>query len=168
MIESVRTGLEECDLLLFLTDATKPLSQADREAVDLVKKSKTPALLLLNKIDQLKSRSELLPLIDQYRGLHEFAEYLPISALTGDGLDTLRSAILSSLPEGPAYFPPEHLTDQPERFLASELIREKVICETRQEVPHSVAVLIDRWQDTGKLLRLLATIYVEKEGQKGI
>jgi len=93
---------------------------------------------------------------------------VPISAARGEGLDELKKAILAHLPEGPEYFPADYLTDQPERFLAGEIIREKILHETRQEVPHSVAVLIDKFEDTPRLLRVLATIYVEKEGQKGI
>ncbi len=168
MMESVRAGLDERDLLLFIVDATAPFTQADRRAMDLVKTAESPVILVLNKIDALKDKQALLPLLDSYRQLRDFAEYLPISARTGEGLDALRAAILSRLPEGPEYFPPGHITDQPERFLASELIREKILHITRQEVPHSVAVIIDRWEETGKITRILATIYVEKEGQKGI
>ncbi len=168
MMETIRTALAERDLLLYLADATLPFTGEDVHAVDLVRQSRTPAFLLLNKIDRLREKSLLLPLIDKYRSLHEFAEYIPLSALQGEGLDTLRRAIIAHLPEGPAYFPPEHLTDQPERFFAAELIREKILQETRHEVPHSVAVLVDRWEDTPKLLRISATIYVEREGQKAI
>ena len=88
--------------------------------------------------------------------------------MTGEGLGQLRDAIVAHLPEGPAYFPPDHLTDQPERFLAAELIRERILRETRQEVPHSVAVVVDQWQETGKLTRIAATIFVERPGQKAI
>ncbi len=168
MMEAIRAALEERDLLLYLADATLPFSPEDREAVELIRQNRATAFLLLNKIDRLKNKSALLPLIERYRSVHEFAEYLPISALQGDGLDTLRAAILKRLPEGPAYFPPDHLTDQPERFYAAELIREKILRETRQEVPHATAVLVDRWEDTPRLLRIAATICVEKEGQKAI
>lgn len=168
MMETIRTALVEPDLLLLLIDASLPFSPEDREAVGLVRQSGSPILLLLNKIDRLRDKSVLLPLIDQFKALDEFADYIPISALQGEGLDTLRDAILRRLPEGPAYFPPDHITDQPERFLAAELIREKILHETRQEVPHSVAVLVDRWEQTPNLTRIAATIYVEREGQKGI
>jgi len=168
MMESVRTALEERDLLLYLVDATEPVSPAEREAVRLVFETHTPTLLVLNKIDRLRDKSRLLPLIEDYQALGPFAEYIPISALQGDGLDRLQDAILRRLPEGPAYFPPDYVTDQPERFLAAELIREKLLHETRQEVPHAVAVLVDRWEETPELLRIAATIYVEKDGQKAI
>ncbi len=168
MMESVRAALDGRDLLLFLVDATVPFHDRDREAVDMIRKSQTPAFLVLNKIDRLKDKSELLSLIEKYRETYDFAEYLPVSALTGAGLDELKKAIIARMPEGPEYFPPDHLTDQPERFLAGELIREKVLRETRQEVPHSVAVLVDRWEETPRITRIYATIFVEKDGQKAI
>lgn len=168
MMETVRTALQERDLLLYVADATQPLSPAEREAAGLVLETGTPTLLLLNKIDRVRDKSRLLPLIEQYQAIGRFAEYIPISALQGDGLDRLQKAILERLPEGPPYFPPDYITDQPERFLAAELIREKILLLTRQEVPHAVAVLVDRWEETPNLLRIAATIYVEKEGQKAI
>ena len=168
MMVSVRDALDQRDLLVFVADATVRFTDADREALDLVKKSGTPVLLVLNKIDRVSDKSDLLPLLEKYRAAHDFVEYFPVSALKNAGLDELRSAILARLPQGPAYFPADHITDQPERFLATELIREKIILETREEVPHSVAVVVDNWEDAPKITRVLATIYVEKEGQKGI
>jgi len=168
MLEVVKAALEERDLLLYLMDATRTFTEQDREAVEMVRRARTPSLLLLNKIDRLKQKPALLSLIDQYRSLHSFEEYIPISALSGEGVDTLVSAIVARLPEGPPYFPPDYLTDQPERFLAAELVREKVLRETREEVPHAVAVLVDQWEETPKLTRIAATIYVERDGQKGI
>lgn len=168
MMVSVRDALDQRDLLLFVADATARFTGADREALDLVKKSGAPVLLVVNKIDRVADKSALLPLLEKYRAAHDFVEYFPVSALRNEGLDELRPAILARLPEGPAYFPADHITDQPERFLATELIREKIILETREEVPHSVAVVVDQWEDGPKITRVLATIYVEKEGQKGI
>lgn len=168
MMDSVLEALKERDLLLLVIDSTRKLSPADEQTVELIRKAQTPALAVFNKVDAVKPKSLLLPLIDQYSRWHQFEEYLPISALTGDGLDDVRKAILSRLPEGPAWFPPDHLTDQPERFLAAEIIREKVLHLTRQEVPHSVAVLIDEWKEEPRLLRILATIHVERPGQKAI
>jgi GTP-binding protein Era len=167
-MEAVRTALQERDLLVYVADAVRPFGAEDGEAVEVLRAARAPAVLALNKIDRLRDKSALLPLIEQYKLLHGFADYLPISALTGEGLEELRAAIVERLPEGPEYFPPEHLTDQPERFLAAELIREKVMLETREEVPHAVAVLVDRWEETPRLTRIAATIYVEREGQKGI
>jgi GTP-binding protein Era len=168
MMEAVRAALEERDLLLFVTDATLPFGEEDRRALALVGKTNTPAILLLNKIDLLKDKNRLLTLIEQYQSAHEFAEYVPISAAKGDGLEDLKKLIVDRLPEGPPYFPPDHITDQPERFLAAELIREKVLQATRQEVPHSVAVMVDRWEETPHITRVYATIRVERPGQKTI
>jgi GTP-binding protein Era len=169
MMDTVRAALGERDLLLLLADVSRRFGEEDRHAVDLIRKTGTPAMLVLNKIDLLgKDKGGLLPLIEHYRGSHEFADYIPISARTGEGVEELRQAILERLPEGPAYFPEEHITDQPERFLAAELIREKILQATRDEVPHSIAVLVDSWDETPGLIRIYATVYVERGGQKGI
>jgi GTP-binding protein Era len=169
MMDTVRAALGERDLLLLVVDVSRKFGEQDRHAVDLIRKADTPTLLLLNKTDLLhKDKGPLLPLIEQYRALHEFAACIPISARSGDGVADLRQAIIERLPEGPAYFPADHITDQPERFLAAELIREKILQATREEVPHSVAVAVDSWEDTPKLIRIYATIYVERNGQKGI
>jgi GTP-binding protein Era len=168
MMEMVRPALEDRDLLLYIADATQSLTPADEEALDLIRKSRTATFLLLNKIDRLKNKSALLPLIEAYRTRMEFQEIFPISALTGEGLSELKTAIIRRMPRGPQYFPPDQITDQPERFLAAEIVREKILTETRQEVPHSAAVLVDQWDDTSNLTRIAATIYVERPGQKAI
>jgi len=168
MMDTVREALNDRDLLVFVADSTAEVTARDSEAVDLLKKTDTPVILALNKIDLVKEKSRLLGQLERYRGLHGFAEYVPVSASTGESVDKLRDLIVARLPEGPAYFPADHVTDQPERFLAAELVREKILRETRQEVPHAVAVVVDKWDETPRLLRILATIYVEKEGQKGI
>jgi GTPase len=134
----------------------------------LVKKIAAPVLAVFNKIDALRDKPKLLKLIERYRALHDFAEYIPISALAGEGVDVLRAEIVKRLPEGPPLYPEDHLTDQPERFLAAEILREKVLDLTRQEVPHAVAVMIESWEDGGSLLRIAAIIYVERAGQKAI
>jgi GTP-binding protein Era len=161
MADTLRAALEERDLLLFVVDATRPFGDEDRQALDLVRKTGAPAVLVLNKVDLLKQKALLLPLIEQYRAAHEFADYVPISAIRGTGLDELRRVILERLPE-------DYVTDQPERFLAAELVREKVLLVTRQEVPHSVAVTVDRWEQTPAITRIYATIRVERPGQKAI
>jgi GTP-binding protein Era len=175
MMETVRSVLEDRDVLLYVVDAAATFSTEDAEAVAALKNLSTPTLLLINKIDRVPDKRQLLPLIEQYKSIREFAEYIPVSAKTGEGLDRVREAIVSRLPEGPAYFPADHLTDQPERFLAAELIREQILGQTRQEVPHAAAVLIDRWEETPPrtgskegLTRIAATIYVERPGQKAI
>jgi GTP-binding protein Era len=168
LMEAVRGALEERDLLLFLADATRPVEEEDRHAVDMLRKRQTPAFLVPTKIDLLKDKAAMLPVMDAYRGLYDFADYIPVSAVKGDGLAELKRAIVGRLPEGPAYFPEDHVTDQPERFLAAELIREKILLLTRQEVPHSVTVTVDKWEETPRITRIYATIRVEREGQKRI
>ncbi len=168
LMHTVRAALEERDLLLFVADSARPFGEEDRRAVQLAGKTGTPVVLVLNKIDLLKDKARLLPLIEQYKANHDFADFLPVSATKGEGLDDLRSAVIERLPEGPAYFPEDYVSDQPERFLAAELIREKALAATRQEVPHAVAVLVDRWEETPRLTRIFATIRVEREGQKRI
>jgi GTPase len=168
MMETVRAALEDRDVLLYVVDASVPFSMEDAEAASVLKNLSTAVLLLANKIDRVQDKRKLLPFIEQFKSVREFTEYIPVSALTGEGLDRVREAIVARLPEGPAYFPTNHLTDQPERFLAGELIREQILRHTRQEVPHSVAVLIERWEESLKITKIAATIYVERDGQKAI
>ncbi len=168
LMQEVAAALEGRDLLLYLADCVRGVSTEDEQAVELVARSGTPCLLLLNKIDLLRDKAKLLPLIERYKELANFEEFIPISALTGEGLDSVREAIVKRLPPGPRYFPEDVITDQPEEFFAAEIIREKVLAHTRQEVPHAVMVLIDDWEETDRLLRISASIVVERPGQKGI
>jgi GTP-binding protein Era len=167
-MNAVRASLDERDLLLFVADAARPFEEEDRRAIDLARKAETPVVLVLNKVDLLKEKARLLPLIEQYKAAYDFVEFVPVSAARGAGLDDLRRVILARLPEGPAYFPEDYVTDQPERFLAAELVREKVLLATRKEVPHSVTVTVDHWEETPRITRIYATIRVEREGQKPI
>jgi GTPase len=168
LMAAVRASLDERDLLLFVADAAQTFGAEDRRAIDLARRAQTPVALVLNKIDLVKEKPRLLPLIEQYKAAFDFADYLPVSATKRQGLDELVKAIVSRLPEGPAYFPEDYVTDQPERFLASELIREKALRVARQEVPHSVAVSIDKWEESSGLTRIFASIRVERPGQKAI
>ncbi len=168
MMETIRSALGDRDLLLYVADASERFHEEDEQALQVLKGVSAPVLLVLNKIDRVKDKALLLPLIESYKALFGFAEYLPVSALKLEGLDRLRTVILQHLPEGPAYFPPDHITDQPERFIAAELVRERILYETREEVPHSVAVLVEQWEDKPHITHIAATIYVEREGQKGI
>jgi len=167
MMDQVRSSAD-ADVVLFLVDATARFNEDDARAVDLVKKTGAPSIAVFNKIDKLREKAKLLALIEQYQGLHDFAAYIPISALKGEGVELLQKEILRRIPEGPALYPKDHLTDQPERFLVAEMIREKVLHLTHQEVPHAVAVMVEQWEDTPTLLRIAATIYVERPGQKAI
>jgi GTP-binding protein Era len=168
LMDTVRAALEERDLLLFVADAAHGFSEDDKRAIDVARRTSTPVALVLNKVDLLKDKAALLPLIEEYKQTFEFAEYVPVSAARRVGLDELMKIIVERMPEGPSYFPEDHVTDQPERFLAAELVREKVLLATRQEVPHSVTVTVDKWEDTPKLTRIFATIRVERDGQKAI
>lgn len=167
MMSFVRQALEERDLALLIVDASAKFGKGDEFALTLLKEYAPPTILLLNKIDII-SKPRLLPLMDRYSKLHNFEEIIPISAKTGDGLESLVNAVIARLPEGPQYFPPDVYTDQPERFLASEIIREKVIEHTRQELPYVTAVLIDRFEESETLTRIESTIVVERESQKPI
>ena len=148
-------------------DAGDKFGTGDQFVLDIAKRTRLPCFLLLNKIDTLH-KDRLLPLIAQYQELHQFAEVIPISALKHNGLDTLLDAIVKALPEGPHYFPADQITDQPERFLVAELIREQVLQFTSQEVPHATTVLIDSFEEGAKLTKIAATVYCEREGQKAI
>jgi GTPase len=168
MMDNIRSAVEDRDVLLYLSDATHAPDGEDVEAISVVKRTEAPAFLVLTKIDRVADKRKLLARIQQFKAIHEFDEYIPISAVKGQGLDELKKSIVARLPEGEAFFPEDVITDQPERFMVGEMIREKVLLFTQQEVPHSVAVLIEKWEDTEKLTRIHATIYVERAGQKGI
>jgi GTP-binding protein Era len=167
MMKEVYDALEGCDLLLVIVDAGEKFGTGDQFVIDIARRTELPCFLLLNKIDTIQ-KDRLLPLIAEYQSLHAFQEILPISALKEEGLDTLLDALVKALPEGPRYFPKDQITDQPERFLVSELIREQVLQYTSQEVPHATTVLIDQYEEGAKLTRIAATIYCEREGQKAI
>jgi GTPase len=167
MMDELQHALDGLDVLSLIVDATTEFGAGDRFSIDWVKRFSGPVFLLLNKVDRVK-KPALLPLIDRYSKAFEFAEIFPISALTGEGCADLVNAWLRYLPQAEAYFPPDQFTDQPERFLAAEIIREKAILETREEIPHALAVLIDTFEETAKLLHIRASICVEREGQKGI
>lgn len=167
MMKEVYDALEGCNLLLLIVDATERFGEGDQFVLNLVKKTELPVFLLLNKVDAL-DKQKLLPLIAQYQEKHDFAEIIPISAIKREGLDTLLNAIVRRLPEGPRYFPKDQITDQPERFLVAELIREQVLLLTGQEVPYATTVMIDQFEEGSKLTRIAATIYCEREGQKAI
>jgi GTP-binding protein Era len=167
MMQEIHAALESRDLVLLIVDATERFGPQDQQVIDLVRRSGGVAFLLLNKIDKLQ-KDRLLPIIEQYSKLHDFREIIPISAAKRDGLDTLIDKIIAVLPAGPRYFPEDQLTDQPERFIAAEIIREKVLLKTGKEIPYATAVLIDRYEELEKLTRIAATIYCEREGQKAI
>ncbi len=167
MMDEAQHALEGVDLLSLIVDASESFGPGDQFSIEWVRRFKGPIFLLLNKVDRVK-KPLLLLTIEKYAALYDFAEIYPVSALTGEGCDALVNGWLSHLPEAPPYFPADQFTDQPERFLAAEMIREKAILATRDEVPHAIAVLVDAFEEKKDLLKIRATIYVEREGQKGI
>jgi GTPase len=167
MVDAAMDTIREVDLLAFVVDAAAKPGKGDRFVLDVVKRAKVPVILVLNKIDLIK-KAKLLPLIDTYRREHDFKAIVPVSALTGDGVDVLEQALLANLPEGEALYPDDYLTDQPERVMAAELVREKLLRHTRDELPFTTAVVIDQFEQTDKLLRLFATIVVDQESHKPI
>lgn len=188
MMQEVHDALESRDVVLLMVDATRRLELADGDADDdqkkkrgasedaftfeLIKKLDCPVFLIINKID-LITKETLAPLIAQLSALHPFAEIFPISARKGDGLDRLVTKLVEYLPEGQRYFPKDQYTDQPERFLVAELIRERILQETGEEVPYASAVAIERFEEPqasvkNPLTRIAAAIYCERDGQKAI
>jgi len=168
MMVEVREALEGCDLVLVIMDVTRKFDPRDQFALDLLQQSGTKAFLILNKVDLLRDKSKLLPLIEEYRKLYDFKQVIPISALKRSGLDVLLKEVISALPQGPAYFPADQVTDQPARFMASEIIREQVLMETEEEIPYATTVVVDTFEEGKKLTRISATIYCERDGQRGI
>lgn len=167
MMAFVRQALEERDLALLMVDATAPFGRGDEFALRLLKDYAPKTILLLNKID-LMAKPRLLPLIDRYAKLHDFEAIIPVSARSGDGLPILLDAVSERLPEGPEYFPRDVYTDQPEKFLAAEIVREKVIAHTHQELPYVTAVLIDDFEESKALTRIRSSIVVERDSQRPI
>jgi GTPase len=168
MMVEIREALEGCDLLLLMIDVTRKLDRNDEFAVDMAKKVGTPVFLLLNKIDLTAQKDRLLPLIEQYRKLYDFAEVIPLSARKREGLDILLDTVVGRLPKGPRYFPEDQITDQPLRFMVAETIREQVLLETRQELPYATAVVVEQFEQKPKLTRIAATLHCEREAQKRI
>ena len=177
MMQEVYAALEGCDLLLLIVDITQKFGPGDQFAVDLVRRTterstrkgseRMRAFLLLNKID-LIDKTKLLPIMQRYSELFPFDEIIPISASKGDGIDLLLDTVVRTLPAGQQYFPKDQITDQPERFLVAEIIREKVLMSTAEEVPYAATVIVEQWQEEPKLIRIAATIYCERDGQKAI
>ncbi len=167
MMQEVYDALEGCDLLLLIVDVTQKFGTGDQFVLELVAKRKTKTFLLLNKVD-LVEKQKLLPLIEEWAKRGEFAEIVPISARKKVGVNELLDAVVKALPEGPKYFPEDQITDQPERFLVSEFIREQVLVQTKEEVPYATSVVIDQYEEGERLTKIAATIYVERDGQKAI
>ncbi len=167
MVKTSIESLREVDIILFMVEPQE-IGRGDKFVIALLKEVQSPVFLLINKIDTIK-KSDLLPLIDTLREVYPFKEIIPVSALTKDGTELLLKKIYDYLPGGPRYYPDDIITTQIERFMVSEIIREKIAEMTKEEVPHSVAVEIVEWEERGDgLVVIRSNIYVEREGQKGI
>jgi len=167
MVREARESVRDVDLVLFMVEPEERGS-GDRFIIEILKELKKPVFLVINKIDTLK-KSEVLPVIDAYSKLYPFKEIIPVSALTGDGIEVLLKAIVNYLPEGPRYYPDDLVTDQLERFMVAEIVREKIMEQTEEEIPYSVATEVTGWTEREDGVVLIhVNIYVEREGQKGI
>jgi len=169
MMAEVKEALNGCQLVLLIVDVTRKSAQADDFVLAMAKKSRTPVFLLLNKIDLLRSmKDKLLPIIDEYRKLHDFREIIPLSVRKREGLDLLLEKVIRFLPKGPRYFPEDQHTDQPVRFMVAEIVREQILLEASEEVPYATTVVIEQFEENAKLVRIAAAIFCERDGQKGI
>ena len=167
MMRFVRESMSEVDLILLMVDCSVPYGKGDEFTIELIKPLPTPKYLLLNKIDQI-AKKDLLPIIDRYARLADFKEVIPMSALTGENVESVMLSILKDLKEGPMFYPEDQLSDQPARAISAEIVREKLIQLTHDELPYSTAVVIDRFEEQERINRIYCTIYVERESQKGI
>ncbi|KAB0443500.1 GTPase Era [Lysinibacillus fusiformis] len=170
MLKVAKNTLREVDVILFMVNAEQKLGKGDEFILEMLAGNSTPVFLVINKIDQIHP-DELLGIIESYKERYEFAEIIPISALQGNNVESLLDTLSKYLPEGPQYYPADQVTDHPERFIISELIREKVLHLTREEIPHSIAVVIDkirRDEENNDKIHVSATIMVERDSQKGI
>ena len=168
MMRTVRASLSNLDAVIFVADVKRGMDDEQRQALDVLANVNVPVILVLNKIDKIEKKAQLIEKLIAFQQVREFAAYVPLSASTGEQLDKLKDEIFKLLPEGDLIFPEDHVTDQPSRFMAAEMIREKILDATEQEVPHSVAVFVEKWEESPKITRVSATIFVEKEGQKRI
>ena len=168
MMAVVTDALSTVDLILLMIDATKPIGHGDQFVLEMLKRVGTRAFLLPNKVDALRDKTKLLPLIGRYTSERDFVEVIPISALTGDGEQLLIQKIFESIPVGPMLYPEDEMTDQPERVLAAELVREKILQMTGDELPYVTAVLTERWEETPDITKIHCLIYVERASHRAI
>jgi GTP-binding protein Era len=169
MVDVALEAMREVDVVALVVDVSVKAGPGDRYMLQVIKEVTSPALLVLNKVD-LIAKHRLLPIIDQYRKAHPFVEIVPVSAADGTNIDVLQKLFLQYLPEGDPIYPPDYLTDQPERFYAAEIVREQVLRLTHDELPHSTAVMVDRFEEAGAdgIVNIYCTILVERESQKPI
>ncbi|HNQ01723.1 MAG TPA: GTPase Era [Syntrophales bacterium] len=169
MVKAATSAFGEVDLILLLVEADRGLDPGDGLILEGLRSSAVPVFLVINKVD-LVEKPKLLPLIDRFRGLHDFREIVPVSAATGEGVGRLLELIVDAMPEGPKLFPDDLFTNQSERFIAAEIVREKILELTHREIPYATAVTVDSFKEDEEKnrIRIAATITVEKDSQKGI
>ena len=169
MVTAAMNTFRSADILLLLVEAPTGVHRDDRAVLHSLENIRLPVILMINKIDLVQKKT-ILPIMDQFRQLFQFADMIPVSAMTGDGISLLVQQIWGLLPEGPRYFPVDMMTDRTERFIVAEIIREKITLLTHQEIPYATAVLVDSFKEDEEknLIRIQATINVEKDSQKGI
>jgi GTPase len=167
MVETAVQSIGQGDVVLWMVDVGERYGPGDRHVRELLKKCGLPVILGINKIDTV-AKPRILPVIDAWRGQLDFAEVVPLSAKTGDNVDRLETLLVERLPEGPALYPDDFLTDQPERFFVAEMVRERILHHTREEIPYSSGVVIESFKEEEGLMRIQAVIFVERDGQKGI
>jgi len=167
MVEAAQSALKGVDFAVYVVDATVPFGSGDEFVLEIIKKSGISCILALNKIDLL-TKDQLILKIAEFSKLADFREIIPISALNSENTARLMDLIFEALPPGPLYFPTDEITDKPERFIVAELIREKILNLTREEIPHSVAVVVEQMQEKKSLIKIEAVILVERDSQKGI
>ncbi len=169
MMAAVHDAILSVDVVVLMRDASVSTGNGDRFVLDLIRKSEKPAVLVLNKIDKIKNKTELLPLIDFYSKEYKFAEIVPVSALKGEAIENLLDQIIKHLPDGEPIFSEEDLTDQPMRSIVAEIVREKILASTGEEIPYAAAVVTERWDESdAEQLRIYCAIYVERDSQKPI
>ena len=167
MVKVANESMNEMDIVLFVVDATRPINEMEKEIARNIDKTGVPAILVINKVDAVK-KEDLLPIIADYSSLHEFSSIIPLSAKTGDGAELLLKDIEALMPEGPMFYYEDMVTDQPEKQIAAEIIREKLLWLLDKEVPHGIAIEIEKMQELSDITKIYAVIYCEKGSHKGI
>ncbi len=167
MVKVANESMNEMDVVLFVVDATRPINEMEKEIARNIDKTGVPAILVINKVDAVK-KEDLLPIIADYSSLHEFSSIIPLSAKTGDGAELLLKDIEALMPEGPMFYYEDMVTDQPEKQIAAEIIREKMLWLLDKEVPHGIAIEIEKMQELSDITKIYAVIYCEKGSHKGI
>src|SRR5262245_39130514 len=168
MMAIVTDALSTVDLILLMVDATEPMGRGDQFVLEMIKRVETPAFLLLNKIDSLRDKTKLLPRIERYSSVKAFSEVIPISALTGDGLELVIGKVFEYLQVGPMLYADDEMTDQPQRVLAAEFVREKILAVTGEELPYVTAVVVERWEEKEDTTHIYCLIYVERPTHRAI